>query len=273
MSNIALLLSASIVTHNTPERLIKDVVTSLRDDGVEKIYLIDNSTEPQHSQLSEEYALTYRHVVNRGYGASHNVAIRDAMEAGYDYHLVVNPDVRWGKGVLPVLMDYFANHEECGQLMPLTRYPDGRLQHTCRMLPTPWDLFCRRFVPSKFTRSRMQRYLLPPKAYEKPINSPYLLGSFMLFRMKALREVGIFDERFFMYPEDIDITRRIHAGWTTMMLPAVQIIHDHAAASRHNFRMLYIHLTNMARYFNKWGWWRDPQRRAMNRRLLREIGY
>lgn len=265
------LISASIVVHNTSPSLLQSVVASLRADGVENIIIIDNSPTTALEAQAHALSTEYLHTANNGYGAGHNIAMRMAHERGMRYHLVVNPDVRWEPGVIPFLTNYFESHPDCGQLMPLTRYPDGRLQHTCRLLPTPLDLFCKRFLPSFIIRRRMKRYLLPPEAYKHPINSPYLLGSFMYFRMAAIRSVGLFDERFFMYPEDIDITRRIHAGWFTMMLPDVEIIHDHAAASRHNMKMLWIHITNIVKYFNKWGWWLDPQRRAMNRRLLAEI--
>ena len=74
-----------------------------------------------------------------------------------------------------------------------------------------------------------------------------------------------------MYSEDIDITRRLHEKYRTLFYPGVSIVHAHAAASRTSLRMLRIHISNMIRYFNKWGWLNDPQRRAANRRLQREL--
>ena len=157
--------------------------------------------------------------------------------------------------------------------MPKVMYPDGDLQYTCRMLPTPLDLFAKRFLPPSLTKKRMERYLLASHNHDMPINCPYLLGSFLLFRNKALRECGLFDERFFMYPEDIDITRRIHEKWKTVYWPGVSIIHEHAAASRKSRRMLWIHISNMIKYFNKWGWFFDKKRRRFNSRLLKNISY
>ena len=119
----------------------------------------------------------------------------------------------------------------------------------------------------------MDRYLLAAHDHDKELNCPYLLGSFLFFRNEALKDCGIFDERFFMYPEDIDITRRLHENWKTMYWPGVSIIHEHAAASRKSWKMLKIHFENMIRYFNKWGWIYDKKRRQFNRRLLSEISY
>ena len=79
----------------------------------------------------------------------------------------------------------------------------------------------------------------------------------MFIRSEALKAEGLFDERFFMYPEDIDLTRRIHRHWKTLYYPACEIVHDHRAESYKSLRMTKIHIINMMRYFNKWGWWVD----------------
>ena len=192
------------------------------------------------------------------------------MEAGSEFHLVMNADVCWQGDVVTPMVDYMRGNPDVGMMMPKVRYPDGMLQYANRMLPTPWDVFAKRFLPARLTRRRMRRYLLADIDHDLPLDTPYLLGSFLLFRMKALQAEGLFDERFFMYPEDIDITRRIHEHWRTLYWPEAEIIHKHAAASRRSRRMLRIHITNMIRYFNKWGWLIDPKRRRANRRLLRE---
>jgi hypothetical protein len=105
-----------------------------------------------------------------------------------------------------------------------------------------------------------------------PLNIPYHQGSFMFFRVSALKEIGLFDERFFMYPEDIDISRRMHEKYRTMYWPKVTVTHAHRASSYHSIKMLRIHVINMIRYFNKWGWFHDPIRAQVNHQILREIG-
>jgi GT2 family glycosyltransferase len=103
--------------------------------------------------------------------------------------------------------------------------------------------------------------------YNKIMNVPYLSGCFMFLRTEALKDVGLFDERFFMYPEDIDLTRRIHGKFRTVFFPEVSIIHHHAQSSYLNFRMLLIHIENMIKYFNKWGWIFDKERKKINREM------
>lgn len=262
--------TASIVTHDTPAELLDEVLASLLASSVDRIYVVNNSSPESLPPLPDSPKIVAIQTDNRGFGAGHNIALREVMSAS-DFHLVVNPDVRWKGDIIKTIVDFMEANPDVGLLSPKTFYPDGRLQYTTRMLPTPLDLFAKRFLPASLTRRRMDRYLLKAHNHDMPLNSPYLLGSFMMFRMEALRQCGLFDERFFMYPEDIDITRRLHRRWRTLYWPGVEIIHDHAAASRHSLRMLWIHLSNMARYFNKYGWLRDPERTLLNSRLLSSL--
>ncbi|MDE5882066.1 MAG: glycosyltransferase [Muribaculaceae bacterium] len=265
-------LTASIVIHNSPRLQVVRALLCLLITPVNTIYLIDNGDDTSLAFLAGySPRIRYIHVENRGFGAGHNNALKEILKDPDGFHLVMNADVCWDGDILTPLVSYLENNQDVGMVMPKVMYPDGDLQYTCRMLPTPFDLFLKRFLPAKITRKRMERYLLASHDHDKPLNCPYLLGSFLLFRNKALKDCGIFDERFFMYPEDIDITRRIHEKWKTMYHPAVTIIHEHAAASRHSGKMLRIHLTNMVKYFNKWGWLFDKQRRQFNRQLLNSI--
>lgn len=269
------MLTVSIVTHDTPELLLRGVMRSLEQESVDKIFIIDNSpSTPLYLQsLPDAYNsdIICFHIPNRGFGNAHNFAIQQAIQAGSDYHLVLNPDVRWPKPVLRTLINVLVSRPDCALIQPLVTYPDGSIQHTCRLLPTPIDVFARRFLPKVLFKKRLNRFLLPESAYLSEFNAVYMQGSFMLFKTAALMKTGLFDERFFMYPEDIDITRRIREKYDAIHFPAVSVIHDHAAASSHFNRMLWIHIVNMVRYFNKWGWFFDSERRRLNRRLLHDL--
>lgn len=267
------MLTASIVTHRTPPHQLQKALGCLLRSEVERVYVIDNSPDDTlRSNLPADMRIIYRHVANDGFGAGHNIAMREVLQSpGEGYHLVMNADVCWEGDVMRPLMEYLKANPDVGMVMPKVFYPDGALQYTCRMLPTPLDLLAKRFLPGPMVRRRMDRYLLADHDHDRPLNCPYLLGSFLLFRNDALRDCGLFDERFFMYPEDIDITRRIHEKWRTMYWPGASIVHEHAAASRRSKQMLKIHIANMIRYFNKWGWLIDPLRRRLNRRLRRSI--
>lgn len=266
------MISASIVTHKTPKEQLLKAIDCLTKSVVEDIYIIDNSpSDSLQSVVKGIEKVSYFHVENKGYGAGHNLAIVKAIEKKADYHLVMNADVWWEGNVIENLINYLDNNSDVGLIAPKIYYPDGVLQYSCRMLPTPSDLFFKRFLPSGISARKMKKYLLEGHDHNFLLNCPYLLGSFLLFRIRALKECGIFDERFFMYPEDIDISRRLHEKWKTIYYPGVSIVHEHQAASKKNLKMFRIHFFNMIKYFNKWGWWKDNQRYFFNKRLLDSI--
>jgi GT2 family glycosyltransferase len=154
--------------------------------------------------------------------------------------------------------------------MPRVLYPDGRLQYLCKLLPTPKTLIVRRFLASlKSTLQRENfRYELQSSGYDKILDVPFLSGCFMFLRTEALRKVGLFDERFFLYTEDADLTRRIHRHYRTVFFPEATIYHHHARGSYKTPWLLWCNILSAIRYFNKWGWVRDAERDRFNRKTL-----
>lgn len=265
---------ASIVTYATPQDELRECVSSLLRDGVGRIFIVDNSPEDSLRTFVTGFGGNISYIFtgkNLGYGKAHNIAMRESLSKGVKYHLVINSDVRFGRGTLPPIKDYMDARPDVGQVIPSMTYPDGTPQYSVRLLPAPADLLFRRFLPARWGKKRDDRYLLKFWDHGSEADIPYHQGSFMFLRTDALRSTGLFDERFFMYPEDIDLTRRIHRNWKTMFWPGVSVIHDHRAASYKSLRMLRIHAVNMIRYFNKWGWIFDSERRVLNRNVLKDL--
>lgn len=246
-----------------------------------RIYLIDNSPVRWEEWQSPSDKVTYiwNKGENPGYGRAHNIAIRKSVYNHTELHLVMNSDILVKAADIDYLHELMLHNPQIGSLMPHVVYPDGETQYLCKLLPTPFGLFARRFLPERWTRRRNERYTLRrnakgewvPDSYARMLNVPYLSGCFMLLRTEAVLQARLFDERYFMYPEDVDLTRTIHRNWLTVYCPDVTIVHNHAAASYHSPRMLWIHIVNMCRYFNKWGWLIDKERRLMNRLTLEQL--
>jgi len=193
------------------------------------------------------------------------MSLRRSITGGADYHLVLNSDVYFASGTLEKCLDFMESNRTVGQLIPHTVFPDGSFQPVCHRIPSPLDLLMHRFLPKSLMKRWRDRYEMRCYDLSSPLNAPYHHGCFMLFRISALREVGLFDERYFMYPEDIDLTRRMHERYETIYYPEVTIVHAHRAESCVNYRMLRIHAVNMLKYFFKWGFLFDPKRRRFNR--------
>ena len=266
------MITASIVTYNTGREDLERVCSSALGDSIDRLYVVDHSPEEGLSDLlPQDDRIRYEKRPNLGYGAGHNAAIAKAMEEGARYHAVLNPDIYWNGKVIEPLARYMDENPQTGMTVPKVLYPDGGLQYVCKLIPTPYDLIANRFLPKKLVRNRLRRFRLEATGYDSIMNVPYMHGCFFLLRIDALRDVGGFDERFFMYPEDIDLTRRLHEKWDTIFYPHLSIYHAHAAESRKSMRMLRIHISNMIKYFNKWGWWDDPLRRSINRKVITEL--
>jgi len=272
-------LNISIVLYNPnwEQEVLPLVQELLRVQNLNKLYLLDNSEEKSFSEavfqqsglysFSPKDGLRIRYMQmpsNLGYGKAHNVALRESAYRHIDYHLVLNSDIRVKAEDIDAMHDWMIANPQVGQLMPRVLNPDGTQQYLAKRLPSPLDVFGRRFLPASLMAKRNMRYELRDLDLTRPINAPYLSGCFMFLRTKAAVEAGLFDERYFMYPEDIDLTRSIHRNYLTLYYPAWTIVHAHAQASYKNKHMLRIHIQNMCRYFNKYGWFFDSERRLFN---------
>ena len=212
--------------------------------------------------------IKYIHSVNLGYGAGHNIAIRESIDIGATYHIVVNPDIYFEEGVIEKLIIYMNKYSEVGLVMPRVLYPNGELQYLCKLLPTPFDLLFRRFLPwRRYVEKKNEKYELRFTNYSREMEVPSLSGCFMFVRIAVLKKVGGFDERYFMYAEDLDLCRRIGKVSRTMYYPNVVVYHEYAKGSYKNRRLLRYHLSSVVKYFNKWGWFYDTERRKINNRI------
>ena len=266
------MLNISIVLYHPKweEEVLPLVTELLKVKNLRKIYLLDNSEEketPPSLPSREDVQGKLRYMfngANLGYGKAHNIALRESAYQKTEMHLVMNSDIRVKAEDIDAMHDWMMVNPLVGQLMPKVVNPDGTQQYLAKRLPSPLDVFGRRFLPEWMIARRNKRYELRDLDLTRPVNAPYLSGCFMMLRTKAAVEAGLFDERFFMYPEDIDLTRRIHRNWLTLYYPQWTITHAHARSSYNNKHMLRIHIQNMCLYFNKWGWLFDKERRLFN---------
>lgn len=263
-------LSASIVAYKSDPGEVRSAAESFLSTPLShKLTVIDNSPDDGLSAHLAGLPLEYRFSgQNLGYGGGHNQALRSSI--GFSrYHVVINPDIRFQPGVLDELHRFMEEHPEVGLVMPRILYPDGTDQNLCKLLPSPADLILRRFfglAGRELFRGRWERYELKDLDRNKPREVPYLSGCFMFIRTSVLRQTGLFDERFFMYMEDVDLCRRIGAQSKTAFFPSVSVTHGYAKGSYRSLSLLYHHVLSAIRYFSKWGWMADPERRRLNRR-------
>lgn len=266
-------ITISIVTYRTNVNVLSTCLDSIARITVPFVcYIVDNAqdrriqalVESVNSQLNVSGRLAYLPNENTGYGVANNRAIQKAMDE-YDcpFHLVMNPDITFAEGTVESMLRQMHHNETIGLLSPRIVFPDGRLQRLCKLLPTPGRLFLRRFAPFA-AASGNAVYQLEFADDQASFDCPNLSGCFMLVRMKTLRQVGLFDERFFLYFEDVDLVRRIGQSWRTVYWPHVRVVHAYEKASYSNPVLLLHHIASAVKYFNKWGWIFDGERKKVN---------
>lgn len=268
-------INGSIVLYNNDEELLKQAISSFLNTQLDvKLYLIDNSPIDKLKYLSNldqriEYIFNND---NLGFGRAHNIALKKSISNGVRYHLVLNPDAYFETGVIEELSNYMDRNIDVANVIPKVFYPDGKLQYLSKLLPTPMELILRRFVTSdKIIQKINQKYELHYSGYNKILNVPFLSGCFMFLRVEHLEEVGLFDENIFMYMEDTDLNRRLHAKYKTIFYPNVNITHVHARESYKRRALLIAHIKSTIYYFNKWGWFFDTFRRKKNKEVIKSI--
>lgn len=267
------IITASLVTYHTKPSYLTRLISCVLESNISIFYIIDNSSNDSlrvYANVSER--IRYIHSDNLGFGHGHNIALKLAFENHSKYHVVINPDIYWSNKVIEELENFMDNTTDCGLVMPKILYPNGEIQYLCKLLPTPMNLLGRRFMPFRGMQKKIdKKFELHYSGYDKIMEIPSLSGCFMFIRTDVLRQVGIFDERYFMYAEDLDLCRRIGEISKTMFYPYVSVFHEYEKGSYKSMKLLKYHICSVIKYFNKWGWIFDNKRRKINSRCIKSI--
>lgn len=269
-------ISVSIVIYHDELAELEPLLRLLANcEQIARWIVIDNGDSPEIQQAVRAIGGVYlRSGRNLGFGAGHNLALRELANVQAKYHLILNPDISFDADALSKLAEVMEDNPDVGLAMPRVLYPDGSNQFLCKLLPTPLDLILRRFAPGivkQIARKRIARYELRNFDYRSPAYVPSLSGCFMFTRRSVLHAVGGFDERFFLYMEDVDLCRRIREQARLLYWPGVTVHHVHQMGSYRSLRVLLLHVRSAIAYFNKWGWVFDAKREEVNRAALANL--
>lgn len=266
-------ITASIVLYHSDSPTILALVNDLVLQGVERVYLVDNSPSNNQADYLNDAKIEYLHnPTNPGFGAAHNLAISLAINTQSSYHFIVNPDIQLGEDVVPSMVNFMSQDQEIGMMMPQILNADGSIQYLPKLLPSPSSIFKRKF---KFLTQSYQQFI---DAYElrlapssQTYHGPIISGCFALLNLTAIGQVGSFDESFFMYFEDFDLSRRMNQKFKTIYYPLVHVIHGYDSGANKNFKLLVQFIKSAIQYFNKWGWFTDRERDKINQQTLSQF--
>ena len=263
--------TCSIVLYKNSADTLSDAIFSfLNKDFNMLLYLIDNSPTDELKHLVTHNRISYIHnPANPGFGASHNVAIEKAIDLGSKYHFVVNPDIYFVGDVVETMLEYMAADTTIGMMMPQILNEDGTNQNLPKLLPSPFDLFKRKIKkPAKLYQKFINEYELREVSKDFIYNTPSLSGCFTLLNLDAIRKIGMYNDKFFMYFEDLDLSRRMHQKYKTIYFPKVSVVHGYESGANKNPKLFKIFINSAITYFNKWGWFFDSERNKINKKTL-----
>jgi GT2 family glycosyltransferase len=266
-------LSASIVTYRSDPRLVGLLASSLAASVRSlpsaqqscQLFLVCNDSEapyvhPVRDNLQQmgEAGLALRVLSghgNIGYGAAHNLA---CAESDATYHLILNPDVELLEGSLAAALRHLEAYPECVLAAPHSQNEAGHYQRLAKRYPSMLALVLRALTISPESNrwgEHLRRYtyvgVLPA---EHPVSIELASGCCMLVRTKELRSVGGFDERFFLFFEDFDLSLRLRSLGKLQELPTFRIIHHGGWATRRHTKRLMHFGRSMLRFYFHHGW-------------------
>ena len=241
-------LSVVIVSYNVRpylEQCLQSVQSAL--EGIEgEVFVVDNHSDDDSVETVQNHYPWVRLIENQenlGFAKANNQAIRQSQA---EYVLLLNPDTVVAKDTLGEVLKFMDAHPKAGGAGVMMCYEDGtRAPESRRALPTPWVAALK--MPG-FTK----RYYMSHLPWDQPCRIEVISGAFCLLRHEALNAVGLLDEDFFMYGEDIDLSYRLlKGGWENWYLPYSIVHYKGKSTQKTDYRYVHIFYQAMLIFFRK----------------------
>ena len=258
-------LSACIVVYNGYDEALKAAQTVLHCTRRYPVtlYLVDNASPDGSGQRLTAAAKdgTLRtspgqtvqvlcRLENGGFGTGHNTVLSLLHSR---VHFILNPDIQLTADTLSDLADWMDQHPDAVMARPSLVFPDGRPQQLplrrCALRPMVY----RQLPCLKFWAKYNDAYLMADKDLSQPTEIEFCTGSFSAVRTSAFRAVGGFDEKYFMYVEDADLTQKMLTQGKAYLVPQFTAIHAWHRAAHRSLKPALWQTGNLLRYFSKWG--------------------
>lgn len=269
-------LSISVVCYGSSLNQLQSLIRSLEmsitylrrhhELAVIPLFIIDNSNDSSvvsklytdENQRLQEIEVELRKIVghgNIGYGRAHNLTLQ-VIDS--DFHLILNPDVTFEEDTLFLALARMIDKEEIKALSPNTTDHSGNKQYLCKSYPSVFTLLIRGLglrVLEKLFSERLNFYEMRDLPEDKPTEREMLLGGcFLLVETRTLKLVNGFDERYFLYFEDFDLSIRIGQLGKLIYAPEVRITHSGGNTSSKGFWHIQRFLISGIKFFNTHGW-------------------
>ena len=236
------------------------------------IYLVDNSEQnfSEHFNFNEG-VFYFKTNSNLGFGKGHNISINYSINHKIKYCFVINYDIDFDNYVFVKMLDYIVKCTDVGMVMPKIFNGDNTLQWLPKLQPKPIYIIKRKLF--QLTRGVLFKkfvniYEARDFDYSLNYNFPNLSGCFILLNIDLLKQDALFDERFFLYFEDYDLSRRIASKYKTILLGSTFVRHDYQSLANKKFNLLFIFVKSYLQFYIKWGWFNSNEIEILNRKIF-----
>jgi N-acetylglucosaminyl-diphospho-decaprenol L-rhamnosyltransferase len=255
-------ISVIMVNHNHGDQAQRAVESlyALPDEVSFRLVVVDNASSDNVSRwLCTHFpqACVLQNKLPKGFAHNVNLGLRIGAEA--DYVLLMNPDIECLPGLLKHLVAFLESHTDVGIAGPQLLNPDLTVQPSCRAFSTPLSILVRGLhLDSALSNMEfMQQYLMTEFDHASVADTDWITGALMIVRREAVRQVGLMDERYFLYSEDQDWCCRMwQAGWRVCYVPQAQAIHAHRREGMRRpwSRAAWYQIASASKMFLKFGW-------------------
>jgi GT2 family glycosyltransferase len=236
------------------------------------IFLIDNSSCNNINYFSDLHFVTYvKTDTNLGYGKGHNISIKYAIKNSVKYCFILNYDIEFEDSIFKKMMEYLNNNIDTAMVMPKIINKNNLIQWLPKLQPAPTSILKRKIYHLSF-RKIFKKFMSEYEFRSMDLNLNYnvsnLSGCFFLLNINLLKDQALFDERYFLYFEDYDLSRSITTKYKTVLFNKTFIIHDYQSRANKNLFLFYIFLLSFIKYFNKWGWFNTSNLKLVNKNIF-----
>jgi len=257
------LVSAIVLNYRSPRDAVQCTKALLKQTIAEtlEILIVDNKSDDEsigfiRAQFGQRPQVRIiEHRGNLGYGRGNNLAARSARG---EFLLILNPDNTLPPDAIEQMLRVLRSREDAGIVGPALVHSDGTVRPSARRFPTILDLLRKRLFPDAW-QATYEREMRQRRNDDEPVEVDWLVGACLLMRTALFRELGGFDERYFLFFEDIDLCRRAKLrGKNVLYLPRVRVLDRKARLSGRSLFSLFtkkttrIHVASAIRYFWKW---------------------
>lgn len=247
----------SIVVFNQKIPVIRRTIeTFLASAPSAEVYIWDNSKTDLISQDLKRIFPSHVHYLkspeNSGYGRGNN-SVFDQLSYDFDYFCILNPDLEIPQATIPQLISYLEEHPQLGLISGTVQGDEGKVHEVHKLLPS-FSHYLKTILYRLLKKPMQEQTLVADKvAQGAPYRLPILSGCFLFFKQSHYKELNGFDDRFFLYFEDYDLTLRSFMMNKSIVLPDAKIIHKWARESHRRWKLFFAHMKSGMQFYAKWG--------------------